>query len=151
MALGDKGEVEQVFVRMLLIFYLQNYPAWTSGGTDIWVHTGSTLHLMEPVWASEKAVPFVMLKDVIHGLASGDLAGYQPSLASCSWKNTSWWCPPCTASFPLYVRDSIGLGLLVSLTKDLLLQCLGETWRQTVFAWLWVGSGLFDQKSPPHL
>lgn len=34
MALGGKGAVEQLAVRMLLTFYLQNYPAWPSGGTD---------------------------------------------------------------------------------------------------------------------
>lgn len=36
-----------------------------------------------------KGSPFLMLTEVAHGLASGDRAGYQPLLASCSWENTT--------------------------------------------------------------
>lgn len=46
MALGSKDVGEQMVVRMLLIFYLQNYPAWLPEGTDTRVHRGLMLPFM---------------------------------------------------------------------------------------------------------
>lgn len=146
MALGGKGAVEQLAVRMLLTFYLQNYPAWPSGGTDTWVHTGPTLCLMEPLWTSEKAVPL--------GRCGTWFGKWRPGWVSIS----PYWLVALGKTQPddglhgqLPFHCVLALGYCSSLTKDLLLQCLGETWRQTVLACLWVGSGHFGQKSPPHL
>lgn len=45
------------------------------------------------------------------------------------------------------VRYSIGIGLWVTLTRDLILHCLRKTWRQTGLAWLQTESELFSHKS----
>lgn len=154
-AQGGREVREQPADSKLWIFYLHIYPAWPIRGTD--TQSGHRAH-------ASLYRAFVKIRK---GRLSGQMwhmiwqvetrLSFSPDCARCLWEDITYIAVCSTlimastdSCLPtVCVRYSIGTGLLTTLTKDLLQDCLRKTWRQTGLAWLQIGSELFNHKSLP--